>query len=212
MTDPEDEIRQLFRGLEPQPAPPPPRARPPTKGSAMIADLFPHAPRAPVSFVVPGEPVPWSRAAGGPNGRRFVTPAEREARRLIRDCCRQAGVTPSRGPMGVDVVASWLFPRTTWKDPEIDAVIARMRRDRVCCGAPKLSRPDADNLGKLILDSIGLNERDEPLAYNDDAQVHLVRVAKVWSVRHETRVRLWYGSVPPPFPERWWEPAPNADV
>lgn len=198
-----DQRPELFEpppALEPS-APPPNRVKP----SALIADLFPHAPRGPVHFVVPGAPTAWSRA-GVSGGRQFVKPEEREARRLIRDACRQAAVKPARGPMGIDVVASWLFPRTTWKGAEIDAVLERMRRSRECCGAPKLSKPDADNLVKLVLDSIGENERGEALAYEDDAQVICVRSLKVFGPRSETRVRLWYGSVPPAFPERWWEP------
>ncbi len=203
-----DPFREAFKrnGLfdtppvaKPEPAPP---AAPRVKPSALIADLFPHAPRGPVAFVIPGEPSAWSRAAVT-NGRHFVKPEEREARRLIRDVCRQAGTKPARGPVGLDVVASWLFPRSVWKDAEIDAVLARMARDRTCFGAPKITKPDTDNVAKLILDSIGKNERDEPLAYADDAQVWNIRPLKVVGPRNETRVRLWYGSTPPPF-ERWW--------
>lgn len=197
-----DQRPDLFAEPPRAPAAPPPRV---VKPSVLIADLFPHAPRGPVTFVVPGEPTPWSRA-GVSGGRQFVKPEEREARRAIRDAARQAGVKPARGPVGLDVVASWLFHRTTWKGAEIDAVLARMARSRECCGAPKTSRPDADNLAKLILDSIGKNERDEPLAYEDDGQVFLVRAIKVFGPRAETRCRLWYGSSPPSFPERWWEP------
>lgn len=208
MPDESNPFRDAFarEGLfeEPPSAPKPP-APPRVKPSTLIADLFPHAPRGPVAFVIPGEPTAWSRA-GVSGGRQFVKPEEREARRAIRDAARQAGVKPARGPVGLDLVASSLFPRSVWKPAEIDAVLARMARNRECCGAPKTSRPDADNLAKLVLDSIGKNERDEPLAYEDDGQVFLVRAIKVVGPRAETRCRLWYGSVPPAFPERWWEP------
>ncbi len=211
MPDEPNPFRAALRDQRPELFEPPPRAEPPppaparAKPSILIADLFPHSPRGPVHFVVPGEPTAWSRA-GNAGGRHFVKPEEREARRLIRDACRQAAVKPARGPMGLDVVASSLFPRSVWKSAEIDAVLERMRRSRECCGAPKISKPDADNLAKIVLDSIGKNERDEPLAYEDDAQVWLVRSLKVVGPRAETRVRLWYGSTPPAFPERWWEP------
>ncbi len=179
----------------------PPRPSAPAKASAMLADLFPHTPRAPVAFVVPGVPFPWQRARVS-GKRQFTSPEMREAMRLIRDCARQAGVRPVAGPVGIDVVASWLFPRA-WKDHEVDAVLLRVARDKACFGAPKVSRGDIDNHCKIALDALNPREGSEGVAYEDDAQVWLLRGVKVFGPRSETRVRVWYGAIPPAM-ERWW--------
>jgi Holliday junction resolvase RusA-like endonuclease len=205
VSDPIDPFRAKFLANQKAANPPAPPEKPRVVSQKVspLVDLFPHAPKAPRVFVVKGEPVPWARA--GRNGSVTYTPPEvREYQRLLRDAARQAGVRPQPGPIGIDVVASWLFPRS-WREAEVLGVLQRMKRDLACCGAPKLTRPDTDNTAiKGTCDALN------GTAYDDDAQVWMVRAIKVWGLRSELHCRIWYGHTPPEFPSRWWDSDPFA--
>lgn len=167
----------------------------------------PVALRATVHFVVPGEPVAWARSgqrvvrtpAGGSFVRHFDTADQRAAKEAVRLTAIAAGVRVPAAPdaIGLDVVASWLYPRS-WSDAKIDRAISRLP-SMAYLGEPKPTRPDTDNVAKLILDAL------HGVAYEDDGCVVVVRAAKVWRQRAETHVRIWPADAPPPFPDRWWE-------
>jgi Holliday junction resolvase RusA-like endonuclease len=185
--------------------------------------LGPHAVRPPFTFVVPGEPHAWERAramampakaGGGRGGVRFFNSDEQDTQQWnVREAAKKAGITPYDGPCGLDVVASWLFPRS-WTGKRIIEALTYLKADPIRF-IVKATRPDADNIAKLVADALQGNEpapgsKRKPvnikaaLAFPDDGLVWTTRVAKVWGPRNETHVRIWYGDAPPPFPQRWW--------
>lgn len=158
------------------------------------------APRADRCFVVPGEPVALARprvavVAGRP--RLYTPESSVDQKTAIGWAAKAAGVTPADGPVVLDVVAVWLYPRA-WSQRTIAGELVRLRDDRAHVGAAKITKPDADNVGKLVADALNA------IAYVDDAQVWLARFATVWGPRAETHVRIAYGETAPGFPARWW--------
>ncbi len=153
------------------------------------------------SFVVPGEPVALGRARVSvvAGHARMYTPAASVAHKEAWAWAAKAAGVSMIGPnevIGVDVVASWLYPRGM-SEKKIREELARLAASPAYLGLPKVTKPDVDNIAKLGLD--GLNG----IAWKDDGQVAVMRAAKVWGPRAETHVRIWTGDAPA-FPERWW--------
>lgn len=132
----------------------------------MIAPASPPV-LAPVRFVIPGPPVSWSRAGrgmGARTGGAFVTftPAKQRnwthvAQAYMREA--MAGRALFDGPLVVRVVAKWPRPKSV---PKRDGPDAR----------PRPSRPDADNVGKIVCDA------GNGVLWLDDAQVVRLIVEK----------------------------------
>lgn len=109
-----------------------------------------------VSFIIDGEPVPWARARR--RGKQyFIDDKQKRAREDIAWKARMAWrIPPYDGPIFLEVVAHYSLPKKLKKH------------------APffKISRPDADNLAKLIMDAC------KNIMWHDDAQVAEVLVSK----------------------------------
>jgi Holliday junction resolvase RusA-like endonuclease len=123
------------------------------------ASPVPRDEREIVSFFVPGKPLAFRRA--GTNGKRRYTPASQASyMRAVGLIASRAfaGIGPLPGPLRMTVAACWAFPKSY-------TAADRLRRFMT-------SVPDADNVGKLIADS--LNE----IAYADDAQICELHVSK----------------------------------
>ena len=112
----------------------------------------------PLTFTVKGTPVPWARARR--DGRRFFTDDRTaSAKRRVALAARAAGAVPLEGPVSVAL------------EFDYDADETRVRIARVVEG--KATRPDVDNLSKLILDSLN------GVAFKDDGQVAMLLAHKV---------------------------------
>jgi len=113
-----------------------------------------------ISVVVPGVPVAWARAGRG--GAVTFTPARQRSWKASAQAFMlqaRARRPPFDGPLEVVIDAVW---------PRPAKVPARLGTDR----RPRPSRPDADNVGKQVLDAaIGV-------LYADDALVVDLRVRK----------------------------------
>lgn len=113
-----------------------------------------------ISFSIPGEPVPFARA--GANGKQRFTPKRQS---LAMDAVRlhaqraMAGVAPFEGPVELQIRATYPVP-ASWSKKKREAA------------KWKASKPDVDNLGKLVADSLN------GIAYVDDAQVVSLTVQK----------------------------------
>jgi Holliday junction resolvase RusA-like endonuclease len=81
------------------------------------------------------------------------------------------GRQPLDGPVELVVVAVYEWPKS-WS----------AKRKAQPGAAWKTSKPDADNIGKLISDSLNC------LAWRDDALVARLEVQKIYGQRGETRV------------------------
>jgi len=115
-----------------------------------------------VAFTIPGEPIAFARSGG--NGKvRFTPKRQRDFMALVQLAAHGAmdGQPPLAGPIELRIRAVYRVP-TSWSKKR--AAFARWRT----------SKPDADNLAKIISDSI--NE----IVFGDDAQVASLIVQKTY--------------------------------
>jgi Holliday junction resolvase RusA-like endonuclease len=125
-----------------------------------------------IRFMVPGIPTAWARART--NGKRhFTAPKQGRAMAIVEHIAHaaMAGEPPLDGPLSMSVQAVWPWPKS-WSE----------KKRRVAGSHYKTSRPDADNIAKLIGDS--LNE----IVFRDDAQVVKVSVTKTYGITAGTHV------------------------
>lgn len=112
----------------------------------------------PLTFTVKGTPVPWARART--SGRRFFTDAKTaSAKRRIALAAKAAGAVPLEGPVTVVLMFDY------------DADETRIEVMPMATG--KATRPDVDNLCKLVMDALN------GVAWKDDGQVSTLWAHKV---------------------------------
>ena len=131
-----------------------------------------------ITFTVPGAAKGKGRPrfARAGNFVRTYTPEETARREnLVALLYRQVapGVPPHDGPVALEIHADYLLP-ASWPKKKRDAMD----------GQPKTSKPDVDNVGKLVLD--GLNG----IAWTDDALVADCVVRKRWGRSDEMRISI----------------------
>lgn len=127
------------------------------------------------AFEVPGKPCAKARPRMTRNGRAYTPEKTVNAETAIRLTAQAQGVTPLKGPIEMRVVA--VFPvAKSW---------TKSRREAALKGAPHVSRPDADNIGKLVGDALN------GIAYDDDAQVYDCHVRKVYGPEPKTLVFIY---------------------
>jgi Holliday junction resolvase RusA-like endonuclease len=128
---------------------------------------------ATITFTVPGIPTPWARAAGGATRARFTPAKQRSAAGAIKHLCSLAmrGARPLEGAVSLWVLAVYPWP-TSWSGKK------RAANQR------KTSRPDVDNIGKLLADALN------GVAWIDDAQIAVVRLAKVYGDHPGLQVKI----------------------
>ena len=124
----------------------------------------------PITFSIPGDPVPQPRprvTTRGGFGRAYVprSHAVHGFRQAVQLAARAAGATPHGEP--VEVV--------------IDAVFARPKSHRK--DGPALPRQDVDNLAKSVLDAL------TGIAWDDDRQVRRLVIEKSYG-EARTTVRI----------------------
>lgn len=131
-----------------------------------------------ISFTVAGEPV----AKGRPRVTKSHTYTPQKTvnfENLVKyEYIRQCnGLKFSNdAQIALDVVAYRSIPKNT----------SQKKRKLMGAGVVlPLTRPDWDNIGKIISDSLN------GLAYKDDSQVVDARVRKIYSSEPRTEVRLW---------------------
>jgi len=110
-----------------------------------------------ISFVVPGDAVPFARA-GSRGKMRFTPPKQRSYEGAIKTFASAAmgGEPPMKGPIQLMIRAEYLVPKS-WS------------AKKQAAAEWKLGRPDADNVSKILMDSMN------GIVFEDDAQVaHLV--------------------------------------
>lgn len=124
----------------------------------------------PITFSIPGDPVPQPRprvTTRGGFGRAYVprSHAVHGFRHAVQLAAKAAGATPHGEP--VEVV--------------IDAVFARPKSHRK--DGPTLPRQDVDNLAKSVLDAL------TGIAWDDDRQVRRLVIEKSYG-EARTTVRI----------------------
>lgn len=115
------------------------------------------------SFFVPGDVVPWARAGGGKTAVRFTPAKQRNYAAVLKTLCADAmhGGAPLTGPVELRLIAVYPWPKSMTP------------KKRAAPGAKwRTSRPDIDNIGKLIGDALN------KIAWLDDAQIAVSRALK----------------------------------
>ncbi|MFM8735399.1 MAG: RusA family crossover junction endodeoxyribonuclease [Pirellulales bacterium] len=130
----------------------------------------------PVAFTVPGEPVPQPRPRVSTRGgfaRAYVpsTHPVHHYRKCVAACAINAGLKSTGEPLNVVIDAVFARPKS------------HMRKSGVKPDAPRLPRPDVDNLAKAVLDAL----QD---VIGDDTCVARLVVEKSYGEEARTTVRV----------------------
>jgi Holliday junction resolvase RusA-like endonuclease len=129
-----------------------------------------------ITFSVPGDPVPQPRprvSTAGGFARAYVPKdhAIHGYRQAVALAAKAAGLKQATAPVSVIVDAVFARPKS------------HMNKSGVKATAPRLPRPDVDNLGKAVLDA--LQE-----VIGDDTNVSRLVVEKTYGTEGRTTVRV----------------------
>ena len=129
-----------------------------------------------ITFSVPGEPVPQPRPRVSTRGgfARAYVPAKHPVhayRQSLAAAARAAGLSDTGEPLSVVIDAVFVRPKS------------HMRRSGVKPDAPKLPRPDVDNIAKACLDAL----QD---VIGDDTCVARLVIEKSYGTEARTTVRI----------------------
>lgn len=129
-----------------------------------------------ITFTVPGDPVPQPRPRVSTRGgfARAYVPKQHpvhEYRGAIASAAADAGLTPTGEPLNVVIDAVFVRPKS------------HLRKAGVKPDAPRLPRPDVDNLAKAVLDAL----QD---VIGDDTHVARLVVEKSYGTEARTTVRI----------------------
>jgi len=129
-----------------------------------------------ITFSVPGEPVPQPRPRVSTRGgfARAYVPAKHPVhayRQSLAVAARDAGLSDTGEPLNVVIDAVFERPKS------------HMNKSGVKADAPRLPRPDVDNLAKAVLDAL----QD---VMGDDTNVARLVVEKSYGQEARTTVRI----------------------
>ena len=129
-----------------------------------------------ITFSVPGDPVPQPRPRVSTRGgfARAYVPKDHAVhayRQAIAVAAREAGLTATGEPLNVVIDAVFARPKS------------HMRKSGVKPDAPRLPRPDVDNIAKAVLDAL------QDVA-GDDTHVGRLVVEKTYGTEARTTVRI----------------------
>jgi Holliday junction resolvase RusA-like endonuclease len=129
-----------------------------------------------ITFSVPGDPVPQPRPRVSTRGgfARAYVPSKHPVhgyRQAIAAAARDAGLAECSEPIGVVIDAVFVRPKS------------HLRKAGVKSDAPKLPRPDVDNIAKAVLDAL----QD---VIGDDTCVARLVVEKSYGTEARTTVRI----------------------
>lgn len=127
-----------------------------------------------ISFTVPGDPVPQPRARVSTRGgfARAYVPAKHPVhayRQSVALAAKLAGLQPITDPIQVCVVSVFERPKSHVTG-----------RGVVKATAPRVPRPDVDNIAKAVLDALG--------DFFDDTLVESLQVSKSYGTTAHTKV------------------------
>jgi Holliday junction resolvase RusA-like endonuclease len=131
---------------------------------------------SPVTFEIAGDPVPQPRprvSTAGGFARAYVPKGHpvHAYRQAVALAARAAGLRDEARPVSVVIDAVFGRPKS------------HLNKSGVKASAPQLPRPDVDNIGKAVLDSL----QD---VMGDDTMVSRLVVEKSWGTEGRTTVRV----------------------
>jgi Holliday junction resolvase RusA-like endonuclease len=129
-----------------------------------------------ITFTVPGDPVPQPRPRVSTRGgfARAYVPSKHpvhDFRCAIASAAADAGLTPTGEPLNVVIDAVFVRPKSHLCNAGVKAT------------APRLPRPDVDNIAKAVLDAL----QD---VMGDDSLVARLVVEKSYGTEARTTVRV----------------------
>jgi len=129
-----------------------------------------------ITFSIPGEPVPQPRPRVSTRGgfARAYVPAKHPVhayRQSLAAAARAAGLSDTGEPLSVVIDAVFVRPKS------------HLRKSGVKPDAPKLPRPDVDNIAKACLDAL----QD---VIGDDTCVARLVIEKSYGTEARTTVRI----------------------
>lgn len=124
-------------------------------------------------FTVPGHPSPKARARVTRSGRAYTPKPTQLAEGKVLECylADWRGLDPIVGPVSINIIAAFAVP-PSW---------SRKKRE---AADYHVSRPDADNVQKLVLDALN------GVAFIDDSQVCELHMTKRYEANECIRVRI----------------------
>lgn len=128
-----------------------------------------------IEFTVPGDAVPWARTRVNRFGARFTPNEQRSYAGTLKQFCAAAmnGREPLQGPVELSVLAVYEWRKSL------------SSKKRGLPGAEaKTSRPDIDNIGKIVMDSLNT------VAWSDDSQVASLHLWKKFGTSARLSVRI----------------------
>jgi len=130
---------------------------------------FPSPEPAFITIEIPGDPVAFARARSN-GARRFTPPKQRAAMTVIKDAAIKAKGKHHimQGPVAMEVMAVFAYPASWPKYRKVEQY--------------KTSKPDIDNLGKILADSCN------GIIYHDDAQIAVMSCAKIYGEKSKVVV------------------------
>jgi Holliday junction resolvase RusA-like endonuclease len=131
---------------------------------------------SPVTFEIAGDPVPQPRprvSTAGGFARAYVPKGHpvHAYRQAVALAARAAGLRDEARPVSVVIDAVFGRPKS------------HLTKKGVRASAPALPRPDVDNIGKAVLDSL----QD---VMGDDTMVSRLVIEKSWGTEGRTTVRV----------------------
>jgi Holliday junction resolvase RusA-like endonuclease len=131
---------------------------------------------SPVTFTIEGDPVPQPRprvSTAGGFARAYVPKGHpvHVYRQAVALAARAAGLRDEARPVSVVIDAVFGRPKS------------HLNKSGVKASAPQLPKPDVDNIGKAVLDSL----QD---VMGDDTMVSRLVVEKSWGTEGRTTVRV----------------------
>lgn len=126
-----------------------------------------------IKFIIHGDPIAWARAQK--SGKIHFTPKrQREYMDVVRAYAMEAmrGRAPIDGGVYAFMRFQYEFPKSV---PIKDRTVGRM----------KTTRPDFDNLAKIIADSCN------GIVYTDDARIGSITIQKIYHETAQTLVCMW---------------------
>ena len=127
-----------------------------------------------IQIIIPGKPAAWQRARS--NGKvRFDSPEQARNKLTIGQIGALAmqGRAPFQGPLQVHVAGYWQWPKS----------ISEKKR-RTYGSHFFVSRPDGDNLAKLLGDALN------GIVWRDDAQIVSLTVIKRYGLTPQTMISV----------------------
>jgi Holliday junction resolvase RusA-like endonuclease len=131
---------------------------------------------------IPGTPTGKGRPRATTRGKSRIpvmyTPAKTKAAEDVIINIARYHCAPIIGPVRM-VIKAILPVAKSW---------TKARKAAALAGAPHLSKPDGDNVAKLVCDALN------GLAYADDAQVFDLRVVKTYGPEAKTMIFIYGGA------------------